>query len=118
MYYILFNIITSLTPLCVKYTVCSPILQNNFRPEDVTRRSVISVLKSSLDVKSGQIDFTNEARKVRYKLVIDSSEDESVTRLLYAFNIVDPATTRTYMCSSFPEDGEVQEVHEADYVAC
>jgi hypothetical protein len=92
--------------------VCRQFLcANNFRPEDVTRRSVISVLKSSLDVKSGQIDFTNEARKVRYKLVIDSSEDESVTRLLYAFNIVDPATTRTYMCSSFPEDGEVQKIN-------
>ena len=88
-------------------------LQNNYFPEDVTRRSVVSVLKSSLEVESAKIDLTNEAQKVRYKLVIDSSEDESVTRLLYAFNIVDPATTRTYMCSSFPEDGAVQEVYTA-----
>jgi hypothetical protein len=92
--------------------VCQQFLQaNNYFPEDVTRRSVVSVLKSSLEVESAKIDLTNEAQKVRYKLVIDSSEDESVTRLLYAFNIVDPATTRTYMCSSFPEDGAVQEIN-------
>ena len=62
--------------------------------------------------------LTDEANKVRYKLLIDGSEDESVRRLLFSFKIVDPSTTKTYMCSDFPEDSEVQKVQMCNVTKC
>ena len=43
--------------------------------------------------------------------MIDKSEDESVVRLLFGFNILDPSKTRIFMCSHFPEDCDVQMVN-------
>ena len=81
---------------------------------EVERRSSISVLQSSLSEKPSKVHPNDGDNKVRYKLLIDSSEDESVRRLLFSFKIVDPSTTKTYMCSDFPEDSEVQKVRAYD----
>ena len=86
--------------------------------EEVDRRSIVNVLKSSLSDKPTKDHLTDEANKVRYKLLIDSSEDESVRRLLFSFKIVDPSTTKTYMCSDFPEDSEVQKVQMCTVTKC
>ena len=52
-------------------------------------------------------DTQNE---VRYKLIIDPSEDESITRLLFMFGILKRENTRTYICSNFLGDGQLQKV--------
>ena len=48
--------------------------------------------------------------EVRYKLIIDPSEDESITRLLFVFGILKRENTRTYICSNFLGDGQLQKV--------
>ena len=48
--------------------------------------------------------------EVRYKLIIDPSEDESLTRLLFMFGILKFENTRTFMCSDFPGDSQLQKV--------
>ena len=47
---------------------------------------------------------------VRYKLIIDPSEDDSVPRLLLMCKILDSKETRIFMCSDFPEDSQLQKV--------
>ena len=52
-------------------------------------------------------DTQNE---VRYKLIIDPSEDESITQLFFMFGILKRKNTRTYICSDFHGDGQLQKV--------
>ncbi len=52
-------------------------------------------------------DSENE---VRYKLIIDSTEDDSLVRTLYSVGILDRHNTRMFMCSNFPADGELQKI--------
>lgn len=70
-------------------------------------RSVLAVMKNSLETHRKDLSAENE---VRYKLIIDSSEDESVIRFLFSFGILQRKTTRVYFCSKFPGDGEAQKV--------
>ena len=94
------------------------------------RRSIIEILCKSLADKpycndsQGNLHRTGSKRKqkqsspshdssqneVRYKLIIDPSEDESITQLLFMFGILQRENTRTYMCSDFFGDGELQKV--------
>ena len=48
--------------------------------------------------------------EVRYKLVIDSSEDDSLVRLFFKCGVLKEDTTKIYICSDFPEDGQTQKV--------
>ena len=73
----------------------------------VKQRSVLSILKDSLNDKPKDLSAENE---VRYKLIIDSSEDESVIRFLFSFGVLQRKKTRMYICSKFPGDGETQKV--------
>ena len=57
-------------------------------------------------------DFSLE-NQVRYKLLIDSSEDQSLIRQLFAFGIFSREQTKIYSCSKLPGDGESQKV---DYI--
>lgn len=95
------------------------------------KRSIIAILCSSLADKphcsNHQIDTHHTINKgmpvrtssshdstqneVRYKLIIDPSEDESITRLLFMFGILKRENTRTYMCSDFFGDGQLQKVN-------
>ena len=103
----------------------------------VKRRNVLTILKDSLsgfeertmsdnDELSSLAERTNGApadqkgagkakdlsaeNEVRYKLIIDSSEDESVIRFLFTFGVLQRKNTRMYICSKFPGDGETQKV--------
>ena len=40
----------------------------------------------------------------RYKLIIDPSDDVSLVRLLFSYNILPIKETRVYICSDFPSD--------------
>ena len=87
---------------------------------NLQRRTIVEILQSSLTDKqfvyqpaskrlsSSSLDDTQN--EVRYKLIIDPSEDESVTRLLFMFGILKRENTRTYMCSDFRGDGQLQKV--------
>lgn len=72
-------------------------------------RGIIDILKDSIDDKSTG-GHGRPVEEVRYKMIIDSSEDESVSRMLLMFGILDEKHTQTFMCSSFPQDREVQKV--------
>ena len=98
--------------------------------DTLKKRTIIDILRSSLDDKpysnkSAQMGLQRKPNKilpgdkyrehdtqneVRYKLIIDPSEDESVTQLLFMFDILKRENTRTYMCSDFPGDGQLQKV--------
>ena len=71
------------------------------------RRSILEVLKESLSDKPQDSSGENE---VRYKLIVDSSEDNSLLRLLFAFGVLKERDTRTYVCSDFPGDTRQQMV--------
>ena len=46
--------------------------------------------------------------EVRYKLIIDPSEDESLVRLLFTFNVLKKDETSIQVCSSFPGDKHLE----------
>ena len=82
-------------------------LSSNYKPK------TIDILKESLADKpySDQSTSSDDAQdEVRYKLIIDPSEDESLTRLLLMFGILKSDNTRTFMCSNFPGDSQLQKV--------
>lgn len=92
--------------------------------DDLKQRSIIEILRSSLADKpyhrlprtpskviSPQTSHDDTQNEVRYKLIIDPSEDESITRLLFMFNILQREHTRTYICSDFLGDGQLQKVN-------
>ena len=98
--------------------------------ENLKRRSIIEILSKSLADKPRFNDsqgnlhrkgskrmqpqsspsHDNTQNEVRYKLIIDPSEDDSITQLLFMFDILQRESTRTYMCSDFFGDGELQKV--------
>ena len=81
-------------------------------------RNIIEVLKESLeDTSIRPVSRKNrggeeeeELVEVRYKMIIDPSEDDSLTRLLYHYNILNIRDTRMFIGSDFPGDGELQKV--------
>ena len=81
----------------------------------VPRNNILNILKESLSDKPQETLVANPNEKikeneVRYKLIIDSSEDNSLLRLLFAFDILKEKETRTYVCSDFPGDSHQQMV--------
>ena len=76
-------------------------------PTNQRRHSILEVLYDSL---KDQPQLHSRENEVRYKLVIDSSEDNSLLRLLFAFGILKEKDTRTYVCSDFPGDSHQQMV--------
>ena len=85
-------------------------LDSNYHPK------TIDILRESLADKpynnqSGQNTSSDDTQnEVRYKLIIDPSEDESITRLLLMFGILTSDNTHTFMCSNFPGDSQLQKV--------
>ena len=84
--------------------------QMGYSYQRVMHRSILSILKHSLNDKPKDLSAENE---VRYKLIIDSSEDESVIRFLFTFGVLQRKKTRMYICSKFPGDGETQKVQKS-----
>ena len=93
--------------------------------QSLKERTIIEILRDSLDDKTysdqskhdKSLDDTQN--EVRYKLIIDPSEDESIPRLLFMFGILKCDNTRIFMCSNFPGDNQLQKVsiksHISDY---
>jgi len=71
---------------------------------DVRRRDAVQVLKDSLK------DTPTTEDEVRYKIIIHSSEDDSLVRVLFQHKLLERQNTRIYMCSDFPGDTELQKV--------
>ena len=74
---------------------------------DINQRSILEILQQSL-LDRPQIN--REENEVRYKLIIDPSEDNSVMNLLITFGVIKRKKTRIYVCSDFPGDGEIEKV--------
>ena len=70
-------------------------------------------VSTSMGSRSSSPSNDGVQNEVRYKLIIDPSEDESITRLLFMFGILRRKNTRTYMCSDFSGDGQLQKVSYA-----
>lgn len=82
----------------------------NSKPEDVSRRSILEILQDSLkDRPQGSMDISEN--EVRYKLIIDPSEDDSLVRLLFSFDVLERGNTKIFVCSDFPGDSQLQKVH-------
>ena len=72
---------------------------------DVERCAPVLVLKDSLNEMPDMED------EVRYKIVIHSSEDDSLVRLLFQLKMLERQNARIYICSDFPGDTELQKVN-------
>ena len=78
-------------------------------PERVQKRGILEIVRDSLhDGPQCHQDITEN--KVRYKLIIDPSEDNSLVRLLFAFGILDRCNTRMYISSDFQGDSQLQKI--------
>ena len=86
-------------------------LQIGATEEGVRYRSILHVLKDSLEDCSTS-DFnevhTSIQTEVRYKLIIDPSEDDSLVRLLFKYGVLNRDQTRLYICSDFPGDSHMR----------
>ena len=94
------------------YRVCMFILffqmpDQSISLSDINQRSMLEILQQSL-LDRPQIN--REENEVRYKLIIDPSEDNSVMNLLITFGVIKRKKTRIYVCSDFPGDGEIEKV--------
>ena len=85
-------------------------LDSNYKPKtiDILRESLADKPYSDQAVQNTFLDDTKN--EVRYKLIIDPSKDESITRLLLMFGMVKCDNARTFMCSNFPGDSQLQKV--------
>ncbi|CAF1398523.1 unnamed protein product, partial [Didymodactylos carnosus] len=68
-------------------------------PQKHDYRNTITILRDSM-----MLDPLKRRQYGRYKLVIDESEDESASRLLYQVGILDPNTTTEFRMSDFIDD--------------
>lgn len=76
-------------------------------PDKVEARNILAILGNSLRDHPEETGAENE---MRYKLIIDCSEDNSVVRLLFSTGVLNREKTRMYMCSDFHGDSQLQKV--------
>lgn len=74
------------------------------------RQNIIDILQESLKDRPLATKDLME-NEVRYKLIIDPSEDESLTRHLFSSKILEREDAKMFICSNFPEDGEIQKIN-------
>ena len=94
-------------------TICKSFLDSmevKVDEEPVVRRGILSILKDSLKDCPQNLQHLSE-NEVRYKLVIDPSEDDSLVRLLFTFQVLIKTKTRMYVCSDFPGDSHLQKIN-------
>ena len=89
-------------------TVCSAFLGENLHK--VKQRGILDILQASLQDRPQEKQDLNE-NEVRYKLIIDPSEDDSLVRLLFTFGILKRENTRIFVCSNFPTDSHLQKIN-------
>ena len=82
--------------------------------DQMAKRNILEIVNESLcdlsltvegenhDDDDEQINFSEY--NVRYKLIIDNSEDDSAVRYLFSCNILDRKETQIVACSEFPEE--------------
>ena len=97
-------------PLYVYVLTLSSQMQIDY--DRVQKRSILTVLKDSLKDYPSQDNQDMSENEVRYKLIIDPSEDDSLIRLLFSLGVLDRPNTRMYVCSNFPGDSQIQKVCE------
>ncbi len=72
---------------------------------------ILSILKNSLadhaSTEGGDVHNSIQS-EVRYKLIIDPSEDDSLMRLLFTYEVLKRNNTRLYICSDFPGDRQLR----------
>ena len=90
--------------------VCSVTLHPKVQSsvDQVQCRGILEVLKDSLKDRPQQQG--EGMAEVRYKLIIDPSEDESLVRLLFSFGVLQRKETRVFMCSDFLGDNQQHKV--------
>ena len=102
-----FNGFEEFESICRKFLQVIP---GGVRLEDVPQRRILEVLRDSMqDRPQAMQDLTEN--EVRYKLLIDPSEDDSLVRLLFSFGVLERENTRMFVCSDFPGDGQLQKIH-------
>ena len=74
---------------------------------DLDCQNILDILLGSLLDHPEECGAENE---MRYKLIIDSSEDGSLVRLLFSTGVLERGKTRVYMCSDFPGDAQLHKV--------
>ncbi len=82
-------------------------MQMNVNVKSLKPRSVLQILQESLQDRPQGRTGENE---VRYKLIIDPSEDDSLVWLLPDFGVLEAENTQLHMCSDYPGDGQLQKV--------
>lgn len=91
--------------------ICKKFLQaidNKLEDVQHLQRQILEVLREGMNDRPQQGLSENE---VRYKLIIDPSEDDSLVRLLFSIGVLQRENTHVFMCSDFPEDGELQKIN-------
>lgn len=77
------------------------------QPKEVKHRNVMEILSDSLKDHYDETlggEHSSIQGDIRYQLIIDTSVDESLSRYLFTYNILDWSTTKMFVCSSFPGD--------------
>ena len=75
--------------------------------EGVHFRSALDILKDSqVDhaISEGDDIHKSIQSEVRYQLIIDPSEDDSLVRLLFTYGVLRRKDTRLFICSDFTGD--------------
>lgn len=90
---------------------CGHIAQVQASARDMDCQNILDILLGSLLDHPEECGAENE---MRYKLIIDSSEDGSLVRLLFSTGVLERGKTRVYMCSDFPGDAQLQKVSERE----
>ena len=76
--------------------------------KSISSKGVIDVLRDSMQDQPEQEFETNP---VRYKLIIDPSEDNSLHHIIFPVKFSDNKKVRMFFCSDFPNDGELEAVN-------
>ena len=81
----------------------------------VKQHAVLDTIKASLEDHNPDLTLENE---IRYKLLIDTSGDESIIRFLFAFRVLQRSKAHIHVCSKFPGDTETQKVWRKELLMC
>ena len=82
-------------------------------PSEVENTNILDILLNSVLDHPEDSGAENE---MRYKLIIDSSEDGLLVRLLFSSGVLIRDKTKIYMCSDFPGDAELQKVSSCRHI--
>jgi len=105
-------ILSSVVPYPTANCVCP---QMHADPREVENNNILDILLNSILDHPEDSGAENE---MRYKLIIDCSEDGLLVRLLFSSGVLLRDKTKIYMCSDFPGDAELQKVYMGERIIC